>query len=47
VRERYTQFAADPGETERVLKMGAAKAQQVAGATLARAKEKIGLLPRA
>ncbi|MBV8981146.1 MAG: tryptophan--tRNA ligase, partial [Acidimicrobiia bacterium] len=47
VRERYVELAEDPGETERLLKLGAEKAQQVAGATLARAKEAIGLLPRA
>src|SRR4051794_5784244 len=47
VRERYDELAKDPGETERILKLGAEKAQQVAGATLARAKEAIGLLPRA
>ena len=47
VRERYAELADDPGETAAVLKRGAEKAQQVAGATLARAKEAIGLLPRA
>ena len=47
VRERYTELAEDPGETERLLKVGADKAQQVAGITLAKAKEAIGLLPRA
>ena len=44
VRERYTGLAEDPGETAAVLKRGAEKAQGVAGATLARAKEAIGLL---
>ena len=47
VRERYAELADDPGETAAILKRGAEKAQQVAGATLARAKEAIGLLPRA
>src|SRR5438067_904763 len=47
VRERYAELADDPGGTAAVLKRGAEKAQQVAGATLARAKEAIGLLPRA
>jgi tryptophanyl-tRNA synthetase len=47
VRERYTELAGDPGETERLLKVGAEKAQQVAGSTLAKAKDAIGLLPRA
>jgi tryptophanyl-tRNA synthetase len=47
LRERYAELAEDPGETAAILKRGAEKAQQVAGATLARAKEHIGLLPRA
>src|SRR5205807_3888142 len=47
VRERYEELAGDPGETERILKLGAERAQQVAGATLGKAKEAIGLLPRA
>jgi len=47
VRERYLQLAEDPGGTTEVLKRGAEKAQQVAGATLAKAKEAIGLLTRA
>jgi tryptophanyl-tRNA synthetase len=47
LRERHAELAEDPGETAAILKRGAEKAQQVAGATLARAKEAIGLLPRA
>jgi tryptophanyl-tRNA synthetase len=47
LRERYAELAEDPGETAAILKRGAEKAQQVAGATLARAKDRIGLLPRA
>jgi tryptophanyl-tRNA synthetase len=47
LRERYAELAEDPGETAAILKRGAEKAQQVAGATLSRAKEHIGLLPRA
>ncbi len=47
VRERYRELAEDPGETERILKLGAEKAQGVAGATLARVKDAVGLLPRA
>jgi tryptophanyl-tRNA synthetase len=46
LRERYAELAEDPGETAATLKRGAEKAQEVAGATLARAKEAIGLLPR-
>jgi tryptophanyl-tRNA synthetase len=47
LRKRYAELAEDPGETAAILKRGAEKAQQVAGATLSRAKEHIGLLPRA
>jgi tryptophanyl-tRNA synthetase len=47
LRERYAELAEDPGETAAILKRGDEKAQQVAGATLARAKDHIGLLPRA
>ena len=45
VQERYRELAADPGATDAVLRKGAQKAEQVAGATLARAKKAIGLLP--
>jgi len=47
LRERFAELAEDPGETAAILKRGAEKAQGVAGVTLARAKEAIGLLPRA
>jgi tryptophanyl-tRNA synthetase len=47
LRERFAELADDPGETAAILKRGAEKAQEVAGATLARAKEAIGLLPTA
>jgi tryptophanyl-tRNA synthetase len=47
LRQRFAELAEDPGETAAVLKRGAEKAQQIAGATLARAKDAIGLLPRA
>jgi tryptophanyl-tRNA synthetase len=45
VQERYTELAAEPGATDAILRKGAGKAQQVAGATLARAQKAIGLLP--
>jgi tryptophanyl-tRNA synthetase len=47
IRERYGALSADPAEVARVLAGGADKAQAVAAATLARAKEAMGLLPRA
>ena len=47
VRERYELLAADPEETAAILGRGAEKAQAVASATLSRAKEAMGLLPRA
>ncbi len=46
VRERYAELAADPEAVRATLERGAAKAQSVAAATLARAREAIGLLPR-
>jgi len=46
IRERYTALSSDRAEVARVLSSGADKAQAVAAATLARAKEAIGLLPR-
>jgi tryptophanyl-tRNA synthetase len=46
VQERYRDMAADPAGVTAVLAAGAAKAQSVAGPTLARAQEAIGLLPR-
>jgi tryptophanyl-tRNA synthetase len=46
VRERYEELAADPAGVAAVLEKGAAKAQAVAAATLARARDAIGLLNR-
>jgi len=46
LRERYAELAADPAGTAALLSRGADKAQAIAGATLARAKAAIGLLPR-
>jgi tryptophanyl-tRNA synthetase len=45
VRERYHELMEDRGELERVLAVGADRAREVAAATLARAVEKVGLLP--
>ena len=45
VQARYAELAADPAETGRILAAGAAKAAEVATATLTRAKANIGLLP--
>jgi tryptophanyl-tRNA synthetase len=46
LRERYAELAADPEAVRSTLARGAEKAQGVASATLARAREAIGLLPR-
>ncbi|HUC37483.1 MAG TPA: tryptophan--tRNA ligase [Acidimicrobiales bacterium] len=45
VRERYNELAADPAYVESVLAEGASKAATVAGPTLERAMNAIGLLP--
>lgn len=45
IQTRFAELAADPAETERLLRMGAQKATTVASATLDRAKQNIGLLP--
>ncbi len=47
IQARYAELAADPGETSRLLAVGAAKATDLAAATLTRAKTNIGLLPPA
>jgi tryptophanyl-tRNA synthetase len=47
VQDRYKELASNRDEVVRVLAEGAAKAQVVAAATLARARTAIGLLPRA
>lgn len=44
IQERYRELAADPGETERLLRIGADKAEAIAADVLARAKHNIGLL---
>ena len=47
IQDRYRELVADPAETARLLAIGAAKASEVAAATLARAQHAIGLLPPA
>ena len=44
VQARFAELEADPAETARLLRVGADKARTVAAATLARAKQNIGLL---
>ena len=46
IQQRHAVLSADPGEVARILAAGAAKATEVAAATLARAHEAVGLLPR-
>ncbi|MDQ4068719.1 MAG: tryptophan--tRNA ligase [Actinomycetota bacterium] len=46
VRERYYELAADPEGVRATLQRGAEKAEAVAAATLARARDAMGLLPR-
>jgi tryptophanyl-tRNA synthetase len=47
VRERYEEYSADPRKVDDALEAGAAKAQAIARANLALAKERMGFLPRA
>lgn len=44
IQTRFAELQADPAETERLLKIGADKAHEIASGVLARAKENIGLL---
>jgi tryptophanyl-tRNA synthetase len=44
IQARFAELAEDPAETQRLLAVGAAKAREVAGATLTRARENVGLL---
>jgi tryptophanyl-tRNA synthetase len=43
VQARFAELAADPGETARILALGAEKARKTAGATLARTRDRLGL----
>jgi tryptophanyl-tRNA synthetase len=45
LRERVRTYQDDPAELDRVLARGAAKAREIAGATLAAVHERIGFLP--
>jgi tryptophanyl-tRNA synthetase len=45
IQRRYRELMDDPAELGRLLAIGAARARQVASATLARAYGAIGLLP--
>ena len=45
IQARYAELDADPGAVDDILSGGAAKARAVAGPTLARAREALGLLP--
>ncbi|MFI8290756.1 tryptophan--tRNA ligase [Streptomyces sp. NPDC085614] len=45
VRERHAELAADPGEVERVLRAGAARARELARPLVDRAYRAVGLLP--
>jgi tryptophanyl-tRNA synthetase len=47
VRERYEALAQDPGEVDRQLAAGAAKARAIAEPVLERARRAVGLLPPA
>jgi tryptophanyl-tRNA synthetase len=44
IQARFAELEADPAETRRLLAVGAAKAAEVADATLLRAEDKLGLL---
>jgi tryptophanyl-tRNA synthetase len=46
IRARYEALTADPGYVSEVLAKGAAKAEVVASATVSRARQALGLLPR-
>ena len=46
LRERYAALAADPSAAADLLAAGAAKARPIAAATLARARDAVGLIPR-
>lgn len=44
IQQRYAELRADPGELARILAVGAAKAQAVAGPTLAAAYDRVGFV---
>ncbi len=47
IQERYAELSADPAETTRLLALGAEKARAIASKVYTRARDNIGLLPRA
>jgi tryptophanyl-tRNA synthetase len=47
IQKRYQELVDDPGGTAETLHKGAEKARSVAAATLARAQDAVGLVPRA
>ena len=47
IQTRFREIVADPGELDRILGVGADKAEEVASATLATAFDRVGFLPRA
>jgi tryptophanyl-tRNA synthetase len=46
IQARFAELVADPGETARLLRLGAEKAEAIANPVLARAQTAIGLTPR-
>ncbi|WP_419919616.1 tryptophan--tRNA ligase [Candidatus Poriferisocius sp.] len=46
IRDRYLELSAEPAEVVRILETGAARARSVAAATLDRARNNAGLIPR-
>jgi tryptophanyl-tRNA synthetase len=44
IQARFAELEADPAETRRLLAVGAAKATELAAATLTRARDRLGLL---
>ena len=46
IQSKYYELANDPEETSRLLALGADKAREVASATLDRARNNLGLIPR-
>ncbi len=45
VHERHAELASDPAEVRRILADGAARAREISGPRLARAKQAVGFLP--
>ncbi|HEX6420659.1 MAG TPA: tryptophan--tRNA ligase, partial [Acidimicrobiales bacterium] len=43
VQARFAELSADPAETDRILRVGADKARKMAGAKMARVRERLGL----